>query len=446
MDKLTPAVAAAKITHAPGPPPRAHLGGVGGVVSEKHPGFRLTPSGVSPRIMSASPGLGVYVHFPWCIKKCPYCDFLSVPSARQDIPHAAYADAVLSELSARRAELGAHHLRTVFFGGGTPSLWQAAELRRVLGGILATFEPGPEPPEVTVECNPGSLSYDAARALLDAGVNRLSIGVQGLDEGRLRFLGRWHSAGQALAAVQAALDAGVPRVSADLIYGVSEQRPEEAAAEVRQLSELGVSHLSAYALTIEPQTAFGALARKGRLPLAPEQSVAESFLAVDEALEQLGFEHYEISNFARSGQRAEHNVGYWKGLDYVGLGCGAWGTLTRAGQRIRYRNRPQPQGYMEAARAARAPSPDSIRSLESESEALEPETLLSERLMLGLRLAEGLDAEQAAVAAGATLWTSERRRVVQRLVERGRLLHEGPRLRIPKAAWLFSDGTISELL
>lgn len=395
-------------------------------------------------MVASSPALGVYVHFPWCIKKCPYCDFLSVPSARQDIPHAAYADAVLSELAARRAELGAHHLRTVFFGGGTPSLWQAAELRRVLAGVLAVFEPGPEPPEVTVECNPGSLSYDAARALRDAGVNRLSIGVQGLDEARLRFLGRWHSAGQALAAVQAALDSGMPRVSADLIYGVSGQRPEEAAAEVRQLSELGVSHLSAYALTIEPQTAFGALARKGRLPLAPEQSVAESFLAVDEALGQVGFEHYEISNFARGGHRAEHNVGYWLGRDYVGLGCGAWGTLTRGEQRVRYRNRPQPQGYMEAANAAREPA--SLRALESESERLDPGTLLSERLMLGLRLAEGLDAEQAAAAAGATLWTSERRRVVQRLVERGRLLQEGPRLRIPKAAWLFSDGTISELL
>ena len=444
MDKLTPAVAAAKITHSPGPPPRAHLEGVGASVSEKYPGFREAPTGVSPRIMTASPGIGVYVHFPWCIRKCPYCDFLSVPSARQDIPHASYADAVLSELAARRAELGAHHLRTVFFGGGTPSLWQAAELRRVLAGILQTIEPGPQAPEVTVECNPGSLSYDAARALLDAGVNRLSIGVQGLDEGRLRFLGRWHSAGQALAAVQAALDAGVPRVSADLIYGVSEQRPEEAAAEVRQLSELGITHLSAYALTIEPQTAFGALARKGRLPLAPEQFVAESFLAVDEALEQVGFEHYEISNFARSGHRAEHNVGYWQGLDYVGLGCGAWGTLTRDQKRVRYRNRPQPQGYIEAAKAARGPA--SLRSLESESEALDAETLLCERLMLGLRLAEGLDAEQAAAEAGATLWTSERRRAVQRLVERGRLLCEGPRLRIPKAAWLFSDGTISELL
>jgi oxygen-independent coproporphyrinogen-3 oxidase len=181
--------------------------------------------------------------------------------------------------------------------------------------------------------------------LLDVGVNRLSIGVQGLDEARLRFLGRWHSADQALAAVRAALAAGMPRVSGDLIFGVHGQRPEEAASEVRRLAEVGVQHISAYALTIEPQTAFGALARKGRLPQAPEQQVADSFLAVDAELGGLGFEHYEISNFARPGERAEHNLGYWRGLEYVGLGCGAYGTVQRAGGRFRYRNKPQPQTY-----------------------------------------------------------------------------------------------------
>jgi oxygen-independent coproporphyrinogen-3 oxidase len=325
-------------------------------------------------------------------------------------------------------------------------MWQAAQLGRVLRGILAAFAPGPQPPEVTVECNPGSLGFDKARALLHEGVNRLSVGVQGLDEQRLRFLGRWHSAEQGLASVCAALACGMPRVSADLIYGVSEQSPEQAAAEVRQLAELGVSHLSAYTLTIEAQTAFGALARKGRLPQAPDSAVADSFIAVDEALTSLGFEHYEISNFARSGHHAEHNLGYWRGLDYVGLGCGAWGTVPREAARVRYRNRPQPQGYMETALALHAEQPDCVRRLESESEALSPDTRLSESLMLGLRLAEGVDVERAAERTGAEMWTSARLRAVRRLVERGRLLQTGPRLSIPKAAWLFSDGIISELM
>jgi oxygen-independent coproporphyrinogen-3 oxidase len=395
---------------------------------------------------SAEVGLGVYVHFPWCIKKCPYCDFLSVPSARADIPHERYASAVLAEIAARRAELGPQRVRSIFFGGGTPSLWRVAQLRRVLEGIVEAFCPGRPPPEITVECNPGSLGYDTARRLLDAGVNRLSIGVQGLDDERLRFLGRWHDAAQGLASVQAAIQSGMPRVSADLIYGVAEQSPESAADEARRLAQLGLSHVSAYTLTIEPQTAFGARARKSRLPLAPEQAVADAFLAVDATLAEQGLEHYEISNFARPGQRAEHNLGYWRGLDYVGLGCGAWGTVTRAGQRFRYRNRPQPDGYMDTALALGHVLPEPLRELESESEALSGEVQLSESLMLGLRLAEGVDVERAEARTGAQMWTRARRQAATRLVERGRLLERGPRLSIPKQAWLFSDGIISELL
>jgi putative oxygen-independent coproporphyrinogen III oxidase len=458
MIKLTPAVAAAK-TGGAGPWPHP---GVSDSVPIEHRGApecdlpaasASTGSesgadrGIAEPTSSAAPqGVGVYVHFPWCIKKCPYCDFLSVPSARQDIPHEEYANAILSELAARRAELGPQSLQTVFFGGGTPSLWRPRELGRVLSGILSTFSHGPTAPEVTVECNPGSLGPRTAHALLDQGVNRLSIGVQGLEAERLKFLGRWHTADQALDAVRAALASGMPRVSADLIFGVAGEPPEEAAREVRTLAELGVGHVSAYALTIEPQTAFGALARKGRLPLAPEQSVADSFVAVDAELTALGFEHYEISNYARAGERARHNIGYWRGRDYIGLGCGAWGTVSSGGQRFRYRNRPQPAGYVETALALRPDTADACRALESDREALSPDVLLSEATLLGLRLSDGVDVDEAAARTGAQFWTPERTRAVRRLVERGRLLREGSRLRIPPAAWLFSDGIIAELL
>jgi putative oxygen-independent coproporphyrinogen III oxidase len=489
MIKLTPAAAAAKTSGGPGPWPHCHpqklpleqiahdssleesLPGTGDALESMESGPTARP-GVHPHArasesvpnahraaecdpadaptassrLSLEAGIGVYVHFPWCVKKCPYCDFLSVPSARQDIPHEQYADAVLRELEARLSELGPRRLRTVFFGGGTPSLWKARELGRVLSGILGAFERGPAPPEITVECNPGSLGPRTAGALLEAGVNRLSIGVQGLDAERLRFLGRWHDADQALGAVRAAIDSGMPRVSADLIYGVSGEPPEDAAREARTLADLGLGHVSAYALTIEPQTAFGALARKGRLPLAPEQAVAESFIAVDEALAAAGLEHYEISNFARPGQRAEHNLGYWRGLEYVGLGCGAWGTVSRGGQRYRYRNRPQPQAYCSTALALRPGAPDGCRVLESDGEVLSAEVLMSEALMLGLRLAEGVDADEATARTGAPIWTAARERAAQRLIERGRLERRGSRLFIPKSAWLFSDGVIAELL
>jgi len=437
MDKLTSASASAKVTGALVAPPSGD--------SQVYSSGSVDPATNHPAVKAAAESLGTYVHFPWCIRKCPYCDFLSVPSALQDIPHRAYADAVVRELEARRAELGERQLRSVFFGGGTPSLWKPAELGRVLRAIREAFA-GPDDVEVTVECNPGSLSVAHARALLDVGVNRLSIGVQALDESRLRFLGRWHSAGQALAALEAALAAGMPRVSGDLIFGVCGQTPEEAASEVRQLIEVRVQHISAYALTIEPQTAFGALARKGRLPRAPEEAVADSFLAVDAELGSSGFEHYEISNYARPGQRAEHNLGYWRGLEYVGLGCGAYGTVQRGDERVRYRNRPQPQGYMTTAVELDVARPGALRMLETETELLSADVRMSESLMLGLRLSEGVDVEAAALASGALMWTPARRSAVQRLKSRGQLAHDGPRLSIPKASWLFADGIISQLI
>lgn len=384
-------------------------------------------------------GLGVYVHFPWCSRKCPYCDFLSMAAERPEIPHARYASQVSAELARRAAQTGRRKLASVFFGGGTPSLWDPGELGRVLAAIRAHF-PGDDP-EVTVECNPTSFDEERARALMDAGVGRVSIGVQGLDEDRLRFLGRLHDVAGGLEAVRAAVRAGVPRVSADLIFGVAGQNSREAAGEARRVAELGVTHLSAYALTIEPGTQFGALDRKGRLPLLGDDQVAESFLHVDATLEALGFEHYEISNFARGGDVARHNVGYWQGRDYLGLGAGAWGTLSLPDGRVRYRNTPSPERYLETDWATIDPD-----SAASELESLSPETSLAERILLGLRMAGGLDLGEAAASTGATAWTAERERAAERLLARGRLRRDGDRLWIPRDAWLFADGTISELL
>jgi oxygen-independent coproporphyrinogen-3 oxidase len=438
MDKLTPAIDAAKRGTGDGAfrPTAAPAPG---------PAERKPPGSAARR---ADP-LGVYVHFPWCVAKCPYCDFLSVPRDPTSIPAASYADAVIAELAARRPALGDAMLGSVFFGGGTPSLWDPRELGRTLAAVLAAF-PGTSPSdvEISVECNPSSLSADRARALAAAGVNRLSIGAQSLDNERLRFLGRWHDASEALASIDAALGSGVARVSADLIYGVAGQTPEQAASEASTLADLGLTHLSAYALTIEPQTRFGALARKGRLPLATEDGVADSSLAVQAALASRGFVHYEVSNYARDGHVARHNLGYWRGFDYLGLGCGAWGTLTLAdGSRERYRNLPSPEAYQERALALTgSPGGRALLALASERETLSPEVQLSEALMLGLRLSEGLDAEAAAARSGALLWTTERTRTVRRLVERGQLERDASHWRIPPAARLLSDGIISQLL
>ena len=389
--------------------------------------------------------LGVYVHFPWCLKKCPYCDFLSVAAAREAIPHRAYADAVLRELQARLPLLTeSYRLETIFFGGGTPSLWATDELGRVLEALLAAFAGrSASEVEITAECNPTSLDFDKARALADVGVNRLSLGVQGLDAERLAFLGRLHDPNGGLDAARAALRSAMPRVSLDFIFGVAGQSAEQAAAEARSLAALGTSHLSAYALTIEPGTEFGARAKKGRLPLLDEAMVADSFLAVDAALVEAGFDHYEISNFARQGHVSRHNLGYWRGYDYLGIGTGAWGTVTLASGRVRYRTTPSPERFL----SARFEQPFRV-ALDAAAvvEPLDAETSLRERIMLGLRLAEGLDLAAAAETLGAEALPPERQRALERLLRRGQLQLDGRRLRIPKSRWLFADGIISELL
>jgi putative oxygen-independent coproporphyrinogen III oxidase len=389
--------------------------------------------------------LGVYVHFPWCLAKCPYCDFFSVAEERPNIPHRAYADAVLRELERRAAELGPVRLTSIFFGGGTPSLWEPSELGRVLRAIRATFsgDQGGSPVEITAECNPSSFDDARAAALLEAGVNRVSLGVQGLEPKRLEFLGRLHDPEGGLRALRTALRAGFERVSADLIFGVAGETAEEARREALTLAELGPTHLSAYALTIEPGTRFGALAKAGRLPLLEDDIVARSFEAVSTALASAGFEHYEISNFARDGHYSAHNLAVWRGGAYLGLGTGAWGTVRRADSIVRYRNAPAPERYLKASSSAALWS---TSELVSDMEAIAPETALRERLMLGLRLAEGIDLGALERATGAPGWTSERRRAAERLVRAERLVIDGDCLRVPRSAWLFADGVVRDLL
>jgi oxygen-independent coproporphyrinogen-3 oxidase len=388
--------------------------------------------------------LGVYVHFPWCLKKCPYCDFYSLATERDAIPHAAYADAVIRELERRASNLEGYTLRSVFFGGGTPSLWKTSELGRVLAHILSTFGSDRDV-EVTAECNPSSFDEKKAEELALCGVNRVSLGVQGLDAERLAFLGRLHDGPGALEALRIALASPIPRVSADFIFGVAGQTPEQAKREAATLAELGPTHLSAYALTIEPGTEFGSLARRGRLPLLDDELVAHSFEGVERVLEDAGFEHYEISNYARNGHYAEHNLGTWRGESYLGLGAGAFGTVTVDGRVVRYRNARAADRYVGAA-AADEVALWSTSALVSDVELIDGRTALAERLMLGLRLASGVDVGELARETGATAWTADRERAVERLVRSGRLERSGDRLRIPRRAWLFSDGVIRELL
>ena len=412
--------------------------------------------------------LHVYVHFPWCLEKCPYCDFVSFKTERAAIDHEGYADAIVAEVSARAGATGLFSegddgrpplLASIFLGGGTPSLWSPSSVARVIAAIQRAF-PGRlgEQVEITAECNPSSLDADRAKALVDAGVNRLSVGVQSLDQKQLGFLGRLHDVTMARTAVRGAIATGA-RVSADLIFGLPGQPATEAAAHAGELVDLGLAHLSAYSLTIEQGTRFGELARRGKLPLAAEDDTCDAFLAIEEALAKRGLRHYEVSNYARVGEESRHNLGYWLGAAYVGLGCAAYGFGHVRGARprvgVRYRNDPDPRRYVEGTRALAAhvattgdAEPRVGDGVTTTVEPLDVETLVRERIMLGLRLEDGLDidrtAEELAMSRDA-VWTSARTRTVERLSREGALAVSGSRLRIPAHRRLATDGIAARL-
>lgn len=374
----------------------------------------------------------LYVHFPWCLAKCPYCDFVSYKTERDAIPHDAYGQAVVREIAFRSHLLNGKIVGSIFFGGGTPSLWDPSVIGRIIAFATRTLDCAKDI-EITVECNPTSLDRARAAELAQAGVGRLSIGAQALGADQLAFLGRLHGPEGALDAIDAALSVPQVRVSADLIFGLPGQTPEDAAKQADRLASRGLLHLSCYQLTIEPGTRFGELARVGRLPRADDGLVAESFLAVHDALTHRGLEHYEISNYARPGHEARHNLAYWRGEEYLGVGCAAYGFVRENGSGVRWRNHIDPSKYIQST------DPTMTR------EPLSPEQLLKERIMLGLRLASGLDLGEAGRDLGVDPWTPERVRTIEALVGRGRLVREGPRLRIPPEAWLFADDTIARL-
>jgi oxygen-independent coproporphyrinogen-3 oxidase len=379
--------------------------------------------------------LSVYVHFPWCLRKCPYCDFATSPLGRDEIPHTAYADAVLRELEARREQWSGQRLYSVFFGGGTPSLWEPRELGRVLGGIRAAFDAQADADvEITVECNPSSLDARGAEALCAEGVNRLSVGVQSLDNDELRFLGRLHDRELALKAVRAAV-AACPRVSADLMFALPQQPEARFLGYVDQLLELGLRHVSAYALTIEPSTPFGADARKGLLQQAPDELYASLFTRIEQRFGMAGLGHYEVSNYAQAGEESRHNLHYWRGGSYLGLGAAAVGALSAQGEGRRYRNHPDATRYME-----RAAGP----SVEVFEERLDAQALIREALMLGLRMAEGVDLAQLEARLGVDPRLG-RESAFKRRLARGDIVLEGARLRVPQARWLLLDGIVADL-
>jgi len=374
----------------------------------------------------------VYVHFPWCARKCPYCDFATEPLKTNSIPHEPYTDAVLRELSFRAADLQGRELTSAFFGGGTPSLWDANALKRALEGIEEAFDHVSDDLEVTVECNPSSLTREHARELHEAGVGRLSIGVQSLRDEHLQFLGRLHDSKQAVAALEGAC-AEVPRVSADLMFGMPGQQLDAFSTDIELVVETGVQHVSVYALTIEEKTLFGSLHKAGKLRVAPEDRYADLFELAQRRFADFGWKQYEVSNYAAEGEESRHNLHYWRGGAYVGLGAAAVGCLDRGpGDAFRWRNEPIPQRYLAQP------------THQTETEKLGPNEIVREGLMLGLRTARGMDIVATQRRAGQDP-RAGRERGLELAMQRGDLVQDGDWLRVPQDRWLKLDGIVRDL-
>ncbi len=326
-------------------------------------------------------GFGIYVHWPFCAAKCPYCDFNSHVSDTidQDRWKAAY----LAEIDRFAAETEGRVLSTVFFGGGTPSLMDPELVDAILSKIRASW-PMANDPEITLEANPTSVESARFRAYFDAGVNRLSLGVQALSDPDLKRLGRLHSADEAMAAFEIAR-AAFPRVSFDLIYARQDQSLKAWEAELSRALSLAVDHLSLYQLTIEDGTAFGARHRQGGLKGLPDEDLSADMYALTQDLtEAAGMPAYEISNHASPGAEARHNLIYWRGGDYVGIGPGAHGRLTLDGVRWATETPLAPTAWLSAVETG--------KSLEFNRFSLSPADVHAEYLMMSLRLAEGTDA------------------------------------------------------
>ena len=340
--------------------------------------------------------LSLYIHIPFCIAKCGYCDFnsyaldtlLEKGHAEEDWAR-RYADALMEEAGSRAQEfsLEGREVGTIFFGGGTPSLFPAFETKRVLDLVAATFDLDPDC-EITLEANPGAAEAERFGALREAGVNRISIGVQTFDDAALGRLDRVHTGDDAERAFHSAREAGFANVSLDLMFGIPYQTIEAAARDVECALGLGPEHLSAYELTIEPGTAFHARQARGELNGLPDEETALRMWELrDSALAEAGYERYEISNFAKPGFACRHNLNYWRRGDYLGLGAGAHSLME--GERLW--NHARPDVY---AKNASDPTAGSER-------VDEPEKALGEALMLGLRLREGVSLGRLAQECGA---------------------------------------------
>ncbi len=373
---------------------------------------------------------GIYVHWPICAAKCPYCDFNS--HVRESFNETRWSASIAKELAAVAALQGdaRPEVASVFFGGGTPSLMSGRSVASVLDSIAGLWGIAPDA-EITLEANPNSVEQERFKDYRAAGINRVSVGVQALNDAALKALGRLHGAEEAKEAVRLAQRI-FGRVNFDLIYARPDQTEKEWIAELKQGLAFGTEHLSVYQLTIEPGTAFATLARQGRLPTPGEDEAASFYEMTQEILDEAGLPAYEISNHARAGAESRHNLLYWRYGDYAGVGPGAHGRLTIGGERFASVAQRLPEtwlSHVEAKGSSLSLSP------------VPPEDAAREHLLMNLRLAEGIDLEAYAARWGAVLSPSR----IAELEEAGLVTATRNRLAATKRGRLVLNAIIARL-
>jgi putative oxygen-independent coproporphyrinogen III oxidase len=379
--------------------------------------------GVSTLALTALPPLALYVHLPWCLKKCPYCDFNSHEDKTRALPEARYLDALIADLDAALPQVWGRPVISVFIGGGTPSLFSPDAIDRLLAAIRARLplEPGCE---ITLEANPGTFERERFRAYRAAGVTRLSVGVQSFDDELLARIGRVHDAAQARAALAEAR-AAFDSFNLDLMYALPGQSLAQLHADLDAALSFSPPHLSIYHLTVEPNTAFA-----NAPPALPDADAASDMLdAIVARTSAAGLARYEVSAFARPGQHCKHNLNYWQFGDYLGIGAGAHGKLSFADRIVRQVRWREPAMYMASALAGRALSNE---------HAVAAGELPIEYMMNALRLADGFELARFAERTGQSIAVIDA--ALQRAISQGLIEVDGPRARpTPRGFDFLSD-------
>jgi putative oxygen-independent coproporphyrinogen III oxidase len=379
-------------------------------------------------------GFGIYVHWPFCRAKCPYCDFNS--HVREAIDQRRWRKALLTELAHYAEQTPGRTVTSLFFGGGTPSLMEPETTAALIGAVKQHWSTAADL-EITLEANPTSVEIARFRGFREAGVNRVSIGVQALDDQVLKFLGRQHSAEEAIQALEIGR-ATFPRLSFDLIYARPGQGLDAWQDELATALDLANSHISLYQLTIEPGTAFEQRVARGDFQTLPEEQQAALFDWTAARLERAGLPAYEISNHARPGEESRHNLTYWRYGDYVGIGPGAHGRLTLKATKFATRQHRAPEAWLEAV--------EREGHATRQRNEVEAPARLQEMVMMGLRLAEGIPAARFIAETGSSIEDALEAQRLKRLIDGGFLVLENERLRATNEGRARLDAVLGALL